>query len=116
MDITQALTAMVETELEPKTFASGSKGFYATGKTTVDGQKYQCSAQAVLVGSKDNPKVKVTATKDEVVTALTALVKDGLEPRTFKSGNTGHRVGDKIHAGGQKFQASAQAVAIKAKS
>jgi len=36
----------------PKIFSSGSTGYFAIGKIVIDGKKYQCQFQAVLVGSK----------------------------------------------------------------
>ena len=38
--------------LEPKTFKSGSTGYFATGKVTVDGVRYQGQVQLVAIGSK----------------------------------------------------------------
>ena len=38
--------------LNPKDFASGSKGFFGTGKVTIEGKRYQCQAQMVEIGSK----------------------------------------------------------------
>jgi hypothetical protein len=112
MDINQALVTMVEAELGPKKFSTGSKGFFATGKVTADGVRYQANAQAVLVGSKGNPRAKVEATTEEIAAALAAFVKDELAGRTFSTGRTGYRADGKIQAHGQRFQASAQAVRL----
>jgi len=38
--------------LEPKRFATGSRGYYGTRKITVAGERYQVQAQAVLIGSR----------------------------------------------------------------
>lgn len=35
-----------------KTFASGSRGFYASGKVEMRGKRYQCQAQLVEIGTK----------------------------------------------------------------
>ena len=40
-------------EANPKKFSSGSTGFYANGKVTLDdGSKYQLGCQITLIGSK----------------------------------------------------------------
>ncbi len=38
--------------LPPKEFKTGSKGFYANGKTEIDGKRYQVQVQLVEIGSK----------------------------------------------------------------
>ena len=38
--------------LPPKDFKTGSKGFYANGKTEIDGKRYQTQIQLVEIGSK----------------------------------------------------------------
>ena len=38
--------------IEPKTFSTGSTGFYAGGKVVLDNAKYQVSLSIVKVGSK----------------------------------------------------------------
>ena len=43
---------MITLEMEPKTFSTGSRGYRAQGKITMDGKKYQLAVQAVEVGSK----------------------------------------------------------------
>lgn len=37
--------------LKPKTFASGKEGYHGQGKLEHDGQRYQCQAQLVAIGS-----------------------------------------------------------------
>lgn len=40
-------------DLSPeRTFASGSRGFYAGGKVTIDGKRYQVSMPLTEIGSK----------------------------------------------------------------
>ena len=39
--------------LPPKEFKTGSKGFYANGKTEIDGKRYQVQVQLVEIGSKN---------------------------------------------------------------
>lgn len=36
----------------PKEFKTGSRGFYANGKTEIDGKRYQVQIQLVEIGSK----------------------------------------------------------------
>jgi hypothetical protein len=38
--------------VSPKEFKTGSKGFYANGKTEIDGKRYQVQIQLVEIGSK----------------------------------------------------------------
>ncbi len=45
--------------LPPKEFKTGSRGFYANGKTEIDGKRYQVQVQLVEVGSK--PKTEAPA-------------------------------------------------------
>lgn len=35
-----------------KTFRTGSRGYYATGKVEIDGKRYQAQLQLVEIGSK----------------------------------------------------------------
>ncbi|GAA3120253.1 hypothetical protein GCM10010466_08920 [Planomonospora alba] len=111
MDISQALVNMIKSELTPKVFSTGSKGFHGSAKITVDGVRYQCQAQAVLVGSKQDPNAVVRATTEEMGAALSGLLED-LQPRTFSSGKTGFRADGKVEAHGQRFQSSVQAVRL----
>ncbi|GAA4100966.1 hypothetical protein [Actinomadura miaoliensis] len=111
MSVSQALANMVKDGLVAKTFSSGSKGFHTTGKITVDGVRYQAQAQAVLIGSKADPKVKVQAKRDEAVSAL-ATFTDGLTPKMFSTGRTGFYATGKVEIGGQRYQAQAQAVRL----
>lgn len=112
MEIGQALTNMIKSELGPKVFSTGSQGFHGCGKITVDGIRYQAQAQAVLVGSKDDPSMSVGASLEEISVALAGLVVDGLQARRFGTGRTGFRADGKIQAGGQRYQASVQAVRL----
>ncbi len=36
----------------PKEFKTGSRGFYANGKTEIEGKRYQVQVQIVEIGSK----------------------------------------------------------------
>jgi len=38
--------------LEPKRFATGSRGYYGTRKIEIDGERYQVQAQAVCINSR----------------------------------------------------------------
>jgi hypothetical protein len=112
VSLNQALANMVKDSIQAKTFSSGSKGFHATGKLTEDGARYQAQAQAVLIGSKANPKVKVKATLDQAVAALADFAEEGLKPKTFSTGKTGYFATGKAEIGGQRFQVQAQAVRL----
>lgn len=39
-------------QMDEKTFASGRVGFYGQGKAIIDGERYQCQAQAVRIVPK----------------------------------------------------------------
>jgi hypothetical protein len=111
-DINQALVHMVSSELTPRTFSTGSKGFYATTKVTVAGVRYQAQAQAILVGSKDDAEAVVAVSAEDTAAALADLIGRGLASRTFTSGKTGYRADGKVTVGGQRFQATVQAVRL----
>jgi len=111
--VQDGLASLVKTQMEPKTFSTGSKGFYGQGKIEIGGRRYQAQVQAVLVGSKGNPKAKVQANADQARAAfITDLIDKGLEAKTFGSGNTGFRAQGKVQIGDQTYQASAQAVLL----
>lgn len=38
--------------IRPKTFRTGSKGYYVWGKVVIDGKRYQVSGNLVEIGSK----------------------------------------------------------------
>jgi len=38
--------------LQPKAFASGSRGYFGTGKLQLEGKRYQGQVQLVEIGSK----------------------------------------------------------------
>jgi len=38
--------------VSPKIFKTGSRGFYGSGKTELDGKRYQVQVQMVEIGSK----------------------------------------------------------------
>jgi hypothetical protein len=111
-DIVQAMTGMVSADLCEKEFSTGSKGFFAQGKFTVGGVRYQAQAMAVLIGSKADPTAKVSAARDEMAGAVAKLVRAGLEAKEFSSGKHGYRAAGKIPVSEQRFQVSAQAVAL----
>jgi hypothetical protein len=110
--LAQAMANMVKAGLDAKEFSTGSKGFFASDKVEVGGHRYQAQALAVLIGSKTDSKAKVRASADEVRAAVAALLRDGLEPITFKSGKTGYRAQGKAEIGGQRFQIAGQAVRL----
>jgi hypothetical protein len=113
MAVQEELAHVIKSGLAgPRTFATGSKGFFGTDKITVDGARYQAQAMAVLIKSKGT-KVKVLGTLDQAQAALTALVESGMPAKAFSTGNAGFRTQGKIEIGGQQYQASAQAILLK---
>lgn len=48
----QAGNPIIVLTVSPKEFKTGSKGFYANGKTIIDGKRYQIQIQLVEIGSK----------------------------------------------------------------
>ena len=48
---------------EEKTFKTGSRGFFGTGKMQIGEKRYQVQVQLVEIGSK--PKLEEKALKDE---------------------------------------------------
>jgi hypothetical protein len=42
--------------IRPKTFKTGSKGYFAFGKVTIDGKRYQLSGFVVEIGSRPEGK------------------------------------------------------------
>ncbi|MEW9532835.1 hypothetical protein [Microbispora sp. NPDC049125] len=112
MDVSQALTNMIKSELGRKEFSTGSKGFYGSDKITAEGVRYQAQAQAVLIGSKEGQRLAVQATPEQMSAALAGLIMDSLTARRFRTGRTGYRADGKIEAHGQWYQASVQAVRL----
>jgi hypothetical protein len=113
MDIIRALVNMIKAQLRLKEFSTGSKGFHATGKITVEGIRYQAQAQAVLVGSKDDPGATVEATTEEIIIALEdLLMAHPPGPKTFSSGRAGYHATRRVEAHGQRFQVNIQAVRL----
>lgn len=42
------------TNVPPKNFKTGSKGFHAQGQVMIDGKRYQMNIQLVEIGSRNN--------------------------------------------------------------
>jgi len=111
--VQDGLASLVKAQLQQKAFSTGSKGFYGQDKIVVGGRRYQAQVQAVLVGSKGNPRVKVQANAEQAKAALvTELIDKGLEAKAFSTGKTGYRTQGKVQIGDQTYQASAQAVLL----
>jgi hypothetical protein len=47
------LRRLVEMDLHEKVFSSGSRGYLAMGKVTIDDKRYMINIQAVEIGSKN---------------------------------------------------------------
>ena len=111
--VQDALTSLVKGRLSQRDFSTGSKGFFGQDKIEAGGKRYQAQAQAVLIGSKNNPKAKVRATADQVQAALIAdLIDKGVPDKQFRSGKTGYRAQGKVQVGDEAYQASIQAVLL----
>ena len=52
-DIKEAAQTYLVSQLEAKTLSSGKTGFYAQGKVTVDGVRYQSQIMLVKIEKKD---------------------------------------------------------------
>ena len=110
-DICQAMMTLINGDLVRKDFGTGSKGFHAHGKLTTGDGRFQAQAQAVLIGSKNDPALTVQASTQDMRSALSALT-DGLAPKKFRSGKAGWYVQAKAEAGGQRYQVQLQAVGL----
>src|SRR5664280_1726315 len=104
--------AEVARDVVRKDFATGSKGFHAQGKLVIDGGRYQVQVQAILVGSKTDPTARMIV-KDEAMREALATFAEDMAPRVFSSGKAGWYIQGKVNVGGQRFQASAQAVLLE---
>lgn len=109
--VTTVAAQLVESETVRKDFSTGSRGFHASGKITVDGVRYQVSGMAVLIGSKQDQSLTVDADLAEAATGLANTARD-MTAKTFGSGKTGFYVQGKSTFAGQRYQVSAQAVRL----
>ena len=108
-----ALTGLVKGRLGKREFSTGSQGFYGQDKIEAGGRRFQAQAQAVLIGSKNNPKMRAMATDDQVKAAVIAgLIDKGVPAREFSSGKSGFRAQGKVQVGDETYQASVQAVLL----
>lgn len=110
------LGAMATDEVAPKAFSTGSKGFFGSGKITVEGVRYQAQVSAILVGSNKDEKAKVKASLADVSARLVPFIEENLTERgaakPFSSGKTGFHGQGKITVDGQTFQVGVQAVKL----
>ena len=107
-----ALVRLTTDELDTKDFSTGSKGFFGGTKVVIDGTRHQAQVMAILVGSKGDPSATVTASLSDVQARLTTFIEENLTTKSFASGKGGFHGQGKIVVDGQKFQVSAQAVAL----
>lgn len=111
--VDDALASQVKDLLEYKVFpGSGSRGFYCQGRIAAGGKQYQASAQAVLIGSKNDPRMQVTATGEQAKDAVSGLIRAGLPAKSFRSGKTGYYAAGQLAIAGQPYQVQAQAVLL----
>jgi hypothetical protein len=109
-----ALAGLVKGRLGKREFSTGSKGFFGQDKIEAGGRRYQAQAQAVLIGSKGNPKMRAMATDDQVKAAIIAsLIDKGVPAREFSSGKSGFRAQGKVQVGDETYQASVQAFLLE---
>lgn len=94
--------------LQPKSFSSGSKGWYAGGKFATEEGIYQCNFQAVIVGSKDDPTCPMPT--DDLMLGDQAMVA-----KTFSTGSTGFFSQGKIMTKHGSLQCQFQAVLVGSK-
>lgn len=50
--VREAATVTLTNNLQPKTFKSGKEGFYAQGKITIEGRRYQSQIMLVEIAQK----------------------------------------------------------------
>ena len=96
-------------DLAPKSFSTGSKGWFASEKLiTEDGDTYQCNFMAVIPGSKDDKSVATPTTPLKVGT-LSLAKKD------FSSGSKGYFVNGRVITEQGVVQLQLQAVLVGSK-
>jgi hypothetical protein len=99
-------------DLEYKVFSTGSQGFYRHGKLKMrDGRRYQAQLTAVLIGSRDNPEVRMLTTEDEMRAAIGSVILT-IEGKRFRTGRSGYYTSGKVTIGRERFQVGIQAVEI----
>ena len=55
-EVIAASKVICGTEAAARTFSTGSRGYYGSGKVEINGKKYQCSVSLVECGSKPEAK------------------------------------------------------------
>jgi hypothetical protein len=111
--VDEALASHVQAMLEHKVFqGSGSKGFHCQAKVTIGRDRYQLSAQAVLIGSRHDPEMQVQQTAEQAKAAVIDLIREGVPAKKFRSGNKGFFSSGKLQIGSGSYQAQVQAVLL----
>lgn len=96
-------------DLAPKSFSTGSKGWFANEKLMDDdGNTYQCNFMAVLPGSKDDPSITVPTVPLHIGTL-------SLGKKDFSSGSKGYFVNGRVITEQGVVQLQLQAVLIGSK-
>ena len=94
--------------LRAKQFSTGSIGYYAFGKSVVNGQIAQVGLNVVKVHSKGQP----FAPKPDTTATLTV---DG-KPAEFKTGSKGFRAFGKVVLNGEIYQATGNVTIVGSKN
>lgn len=115
-ELAAKLASLVENDLLPKTFSTGSRGFFGQGKLTAGGERWQATVSVVLVGSKDDASMTVAAELADVAERVASMVNMEAAERTFSSGKRGVYAQGKVTVAGQRYQVSAQAVHVMPKA
>lgn len=101
--------------LSHKIFSTGSQGFFGQSKiNTSDGRRYQAQVSAVLIGSKNDPRISIQASAEAIAYEIQTLL-DSLHPKSFRSGRTGLYANSKVRVGEERYQVAVQAVEIGGK-
>lgn len=96
-------------DLSPKSFSTGSKGWFTSEKLTdAEGNTYQCNFMAVIPGSKDDPKVLAPVAPLHIGTL-------SLGKKDFSSGSKGYFVNGRVLTEHGPVQLQLQAVLVGSK-
>lgn len=108
-NITSNMLTLNIGDLAPKSFSTGSKGWFANEKLiTDDGDTYQCNFMAIVPGSKDDQTIAVPTTPLHIGT-LSLAKKD------FSSGSKGYFVNGRVITEQGLVQLQLQAVLVGSK-
>jgi len=96
-------------DLAPKSFSTGSKGWFSSEKlVTDDGDTYQCNFMAVIPGSKDDASIAIPTAPLHIGTL-------SLGKKDFSSGSKGYFVNGRVITEQGVVQLQLQAVLVGSK-